>query len=282
MQVEDAKTSDPSARRVRGELRQRLKRCDPKLSGSADLLEELGERLGEHLLGVKIEPHRVLALGPGPESWFKTLREQYKSAQLVAASPNETQLALGRSRWPWKRPSAVALYPEALPFTDRSFGLVIVNLIGSEPAQLQAMVKEAARVLEPGGLICASFFGPDAFKEFAQAWTSIDASPHVLPFADMHDVGDMLTQGGFGDIVVDAERLNLTYVNPQDAIKEARALGIGNIHPLRARGLTSRSRWQRFIDTCPSIAGRTPVTIELVYVHAWKNPDLGSVEVALV
>jgi malonyl-CoA O-methyltransferase len=282
MQVSGPWKSDLSSKRVRGELRRRLQRRDLERAGSDDLLHEFGERLFEHLMGVKLIPQRVLALGPGPDSWFKKLRQQYKQARVVAASPNETQLVNRRSRWPWQRTPAVALYPEALPFTDNTFGLVLVNLLGSEPAQLHAMVKEAARVLEPGGLICASFFGPDAFAEFADAWADIDVSPHVLPFADMHDVGDMLARGGFGDIVVDAERLNLTYADPQAAIKEARALGIGNIHPLRARGLTGRGRWQRFVDTCPSIGGRTPVTIELIYVHAWKKAVSASVEVTLM
>jgi malonyl-CoA O-methyltransferase len=282
MQIDGLLKSDANACRVRAELRARLKRCDYELAGSADLLQEFGERLSEHLMGVKIAPKRVLALGPGPDRWFKTLREQYKQAHLIAASPNEKQLTSGRSRWFWQRQAGVALYPEALPFSEQRFGLVLINLIGSEPAQLKTMLSEAARVLEPGGLFCASFFGPGTFAEFAQAWSETDASPHVLPFADMHDVGDLLARSGFGDIVVDAERLNLTYANPQAAIKEARTLGIGNIHPLRARGLTGRGRWQRFVDSCPSAAGRTPVTLELVYVHAWKNTSASGVEVALV
>lgn len=269
------------SRRVRVELRKRLQRSSLNRQDSDDLLGELAARLQEHLLGVRLSPERILAIGPGPESWFKTLRKDFAGAKVVAASPSGTQLASYRARLPWRRQPAVTLYPEKLPFTDQSFELVVANLLASEPGQMSAFIAEVARVLKPGSLFCASFLGPDTFSEFASAWANVDATPHVVPFMDMHDVGDLLAKNRFADIVVDAERLRLTYAEPALAIAEARRLGVGNIHPLRRRALTARTTWQQFLDSCERIEGRTPVTLECVYVHAWRSAPRSSIEVAL-
>ena len=55
-----------------------------------------------------------------------------------------------------------------------------------------AGLREMLRVLEVGGLLMFSTFGPDTLKELRACFD--DAYPHTLRFVDMHDYGDMLVE----------------------------------------------------------------------------------------
>ena len=71
---------------------------------------------------------------------------------------------------------------------------------------------------------------------------------------------------------MDMERLTLTYANPEALLAELRTLG-GNVLKARLRGLSSRAYWQKvrtYLDSLRTVDGRIPLTIELVYGHAWK------------
>jgi SAM-dependent methyltransferase len=71
----------------------------------------------------------------------------------VDSSPRLVELA--RERHP-----AVVADAAALPFPDASFDLVVAYMSLMNLDELDAAVAEAARVLEPGGRICASLLHP--------------------------------------------------------------------------------------------------------------------------
>jgi malonyl-CoA O-methyltransferase len=135
-----------------------------------------------------------------------------------------------------------------------------------------ATLREWHRVLETGGLLMFSSYGPDTLQELRRAFAAVDAAPHVHPFVDMHDLGDALVAAGFADAVMDMEMLTLTYGSPAALLAELRASGRRNAHAARRRGLTGRRAWARMIAACAALArdGRIPASFEIVYGHAWK------------
>jgi len=70
----------------------------------------------------------------------------------------------------------VAGSAEALPFADQSFGLVVAYNVLMDVADMPAAVAEAARVLAPGGHLCACVTHPLAD---AGDWAHDDARKSV-------------------------------------------------------------------------------------------------------
>ena len=124
-----------------------------------------------------------------------------------------------------------------------------------------AALREFARVLAPGGLLMFSSLGPDSLKELRAA----AGSPHVHPFIDMHDLGDMLVAAGFSAPVMDMEMLSFTYPDARRLIDDLRASGQANARSDRARGLSGKSLGERLARNPPR------ASFEIVYGHAWMG-----------
>jgi malonyl-CoA O-methyltransferase len=126
-------------------------------------------------------------------------------------------------------------------------------------------------VLEVGGLLMFSTYGPDTLKELRAAFGA-DAALHVHPFVDLHDLGDTLAGNGFADPVMDMDIVTVTYDSVKALATDLRASGERNALAARRRGLTGRDLWRRMMETYSvhARAGRIPATFEIVYGHAWK------------
>ena len=229
---------------------------------------------------VKLQPGLVLDLGCSQGASFAGLRQRYPEAQLLGADfcPEMLQAAerdsAGWRRWlpmvQQRGPLYMAAEATALPLKSGSAGLVWSNLLLHWLDDPLPALAEAQRVLEVGGLLMFSTFGPDTLKELRSAFGDGDA--HTQRFADMHDLGDMLVNSGFADPVMDMEVLTLTYASVPALLAELRASGSQCAMQSRRRGLLSRAAWQRLLAGYQALAqdGRLPATFEVVYGHAWK------------
>lgn len=149
-----------------------------------------------------------------------------------------------------------------------------------DPAQQMA---EWLRVLKPEGGVFFSCFGPDTARElhgFAQA-----LGETFPDFADMHDIGDLMSKQGFSDPVMEMEKLTLTYTTAEKLLADWRAL-VGNNLMARNTSLLTPGRHAHAVQQLESLrnteTGRIPLTLELVYGHAWKVKRKPKTDVATV
>ena len=163
----------------------------------------------------------------------------------------------------------------ALPLASGSCGMLWSNFGLAFAGEPQAALREFARVLEPGGLLMFSAFGPDTLRELRAAFAQADALAHVHDFADMHDLGDMLAASGFATPVMDMEMITLTYADVAALARDLRASGQTNALIAQRRTLTGKTRWRRmaaaYEAACQPADGRLPASFEVVYGHAWKG-----------
>lgn len=261
-------------------LHRRLQHQRVDHHGAGIVLREVEARLLEHIVGIKLSPTRALTHGFDSVEYVRNLRSIFKRSQWLYSAPIAPPLHRTRGRW-WSRTPSVQHASHLWPYRPTSIGLVISNLVASNPATLPMFIEESSRVLEADGLIAMSVLGPNTLKELRQAWQSVDDQNHVADFLDMHDVGDILVENGFTGVVMDAETLTVTYPDLESALAEMRTLGVGNISPTRANKLTGVKRWQQVTRNYPHADGRTPVTLELVYAHAWRGRPKNTAEVTL-
>jgi malonyl-CoA O-methyltransferase len=210
----------------------------------AVLQRKIAERMLERLDCMKIDPKLLVDLGCGTGSGLTALGARYPQAAIVGIDACEAMLRAGNT--PAPRLTADAC---ALPLKPGVAGLVWSNLMWHWLADPVSGLREAWRILETGGLLMFSAFGPDTLKELR----------HRLRLIDMHDYGDMLVECGFADPVMEVERLTMTYPSPEALFGELRQNGC-------RRALLGKQKAceRRRVD------GRLPVTFEVIYGHAWK------------
>ncbi len=261
------------------------------------IAREVAARMAERLEYIKISPLRALDAGSGKGDDLARLRKRFPLAQwhaldfalprlqesrkMEGASPGFFErlgrdLNLGRINKKTASPQWICADFAHLPLAPRSFELIWSNLALHWHACPHEIFPEWARVLNVGGLVLFSAFGPDTLQEVSDAFATIQDksnSPSILPFTDMHDYGDMLVAAGFTTPVMDMERITLTYSDLSSLWRDVRALG-GNALAQRRRGLLGRRAYQRLIEALDSqrdADGRYRLSFEIIYGHAWKG-----------
>ena len=269
----------------RRQVQRAFSRAAPGYDQADFLVREIDRRMQERLDYVRIEPRRLLDLGCARGASLSGLKTRYPASEAVALDLSPAMLApLAEKAGGWRSwlpfsgrkalAAPVAADAAQLPFPRDSFGLLWSNLLWhwlDDPVQAFA---EAARVLEVGGLLMFSTLGPDTFAELRRAFGSAGAIARTQRFADMHDLGDMLVEAGFSDPVVDMEVVKLTYRDLDTLLAELRASGGTCAMQNRGHGLMGKAAWQamRAGYEAQRHEGFLPVTLEVIYGHAWKAP----------
>jgi len=266
---------------------QRLFASPSRVAATGFLRREISTRMRERLDLVKISPKALLDAGCGEGADLRALQQRYPDAHLTGVDVSDAMLAAARASHDasvnvlrrlfgkWLGADRVRLLCSdfaGMPLPANEVDLLWSNLALHWHPQPQAVFAEWRRVLRVNGLLMFSCFGPDTFKEVRQAFLAVDDFPHVLPFFDMHDLGDMLLATGFSTPVIDMERITVTYESASDLIADVRAFG-GNPMTARRRGLLGRGSGKRVLQSLEAMRGsdgKIPLTFEVIYGHAFE------------
>ena len=252
----------------RSAVRQHFSVAASTFNSAAVLHQRVATELVDRLQFVRLSPATVLDLGCATGFCTALMTERYPQARFTGLDLCHAMLV----QHPERDTDRVTGDAEALPLFDRSFNLVVSNLLlpWCQPLDL---FSEVCRILQPGGVFAFSSFGPDTLKELRAAWSTVDDLPHVHAFHDMHILGDMLLSAGFAEPVVDSEILTLTYNSLGALSADLRATGGCNALAARRRTLTGKHRAKGLkaaYETFRGADGRLPSTWEVVYGVAWR------------
>jgi malonyl-CoA O-methyltransferase len=250
----------------------------------AEVASRLRERIDED---TTFAPARVLDVGCGPGGGTMALQARYPNAEFIALDLALPMLKKGTEEFsPEMRKAAesfegkippcpfsfspICADAQALPLADASVDLVYSNLCLQWCEDPGLALDEFRRVLQPGGVLLFSTFGPGTLQELRSAFASVDAAPHVSRFVDMHDIGDALLATGFRDPVLERDDFTLTYADARTLMHELRAIGATNADAKRSRALTGKTHLQQVIAAYETFRrdGVLPATYEVVYAHA--------------
>ena len=238
----------------------------------AVLQHQVETMLLERLDQLTAPPSHVLDLGAGTGRASAAMRKRYPQAEVIAVDMALPMLREAKKHAGWWKPfRRVCGDARALPLADQSVDLLFSNLCLQWCENLGEVFAEFRRVLRPGGWLLFTSFGPDTLTELRQSWAAVDEDAHVNVFLDMHDVGDAMLAAGFRDPMLDIERFVLTYRDARQLMRELKAIGAGNAHSARARGLTGKSRLRGMLDHYEQFRnadGVLPASYEVIFAQA--------------
>ena len=261
------------------QVRRAFSRAAPNYDATAVLQREVCARMLERLEYIKLQPARILDAGSGTGWGTRQLMAKYPAAQMIALDIAIGMLHNAREHTGWwqklfgsQKSTMLCADVEALPIAANSLDMVWSNLAVQWCNDLPATIGDLHRVLKVEGLLMFSTFGPDTLKELRQAFHGVDGHNHLNRFADMHDIGDMLSHGGFAEPVMDMEYLTLTYDDVRSVLQDLKAIGAHNATAGRGQGLMGKNAWKLLVENYEALRrdGKLPATYEVIYGHAWK------------
>lgn len=254
------------------------------------LNEEVARRLADKLGPIRLKPRSWLDWSAHLGAGAALVTQAYPEARRLVAEPHaelaarsrEVAHAAASKGWtgllPWRRPAVPAVWlpgagDDAAPWSQGGVDLVWANMALHASDDLPTLMALWHRCLAVDGFLMASGLGPDTARELRGLYAELGWGLPTVQFVDMHDLGDELVRAGFGDPVMDMERLTLTWATPAAMLAELRTWG-GNVARGRFAGLRT-PRWRARLEAALSERlrgpdGRLRLTLELVYAHAVK------------
>jgi malonyl-CoA O-methyltransferase len=258
---------EPAAQRLRARLARAAQ--PPWLHG------EVARRMSERLPIIRQPPQRWLDWWAHLGGGAAAVRAAYPQAQRTAVEPDEALRAKSQAQLPpwWSRrrwgPQAETVRVQG-NVDAASADMVWANMMLHACADIAGVFALWHRALAADGFVMFSTLGPGTLPELRLLYEGERWGPAFYPFADMHDLGDLLVHAGFADPVMDQEQLTLTWSSPQAVLQELRGFG-SNLHAARYPGLRTprwRERLLAQLERRRDADGRVALSFEIVYGHA--------------
>lgn len=154
-------------------------------------------------------------------------------------------MALGMCREAQGKHAVVNADAAAMPFADGSFDGLFSSLMLQWANDPTAVWREMARVVRRGGVCVVSTLVQGTLQELREAFAAVDDAPHVSEFLSGTDVVEAATQAGFQVIAGEAQVITEHYVDMLSVMHSLKAIGAGNKHAARRRGMMTPRQMER-------------------------------------
>jgi malonyl-CoA O-methyltransferase len=197
-------------------------------------------------------------VGDFQQSTFDYFQKNYPKAQLWSDSFKSSIYVSIRDFF-LRSNKAIRQYQIMDKTNSNEFDLVWIGSIKREKNTFHELFLQLEKCLKNNSLVMFNYLGPDTARE-----TNLLQVQDGYIGPDMHDVGDLLTQSGFADPVMNMEYINLEYENSQILINDLTGLEL--ITPSQSIS----KDFQDKVSNLLSSQAKFKLTLEVVYGHAWR------------
>lgn len=239
-----------------------------RAAASYDSVAELQRAVGSALLEQlpnDVVPQRWLDLGSGTGCFSRALHSRFPKASGIAVDIAEGMLrhaqAQGGAHY------HVAGDAERLPLQDASVGLIFTSLAVQWCGDFRAVLAEAQRTLQPGGVLAFASLCVGTLHELRESWQAVDGLVHVNRFRHLQDYQRLCAESALQVLSLQARPHVLHYPDVRSLTHELKALGAHNLNPGRPVGLTGRARMQGLLQAYEQFRQPQglPATYQVVY-----------------
>lgn len=231
---------------------------------SYDAVAELQRAVGNVLverLPDDLQPDRWLDLGCGTGFFSRQLAQCFPQVEGVALD-----IAEGMLRHAAPRGGAGAFIAgdaECLPLRDGCVDLVFSSLALQWCEDFPAVLREARRVLRPGGIFAFSSLCAGTLQELRDSWQAVDGFAHVNRFRTLDTYQRLCFESGLAQLELSVRPQVLHFTELRQLTHELKALGAHNLNPGRPGGLTGPARIRGLITAYEQF--RTPSGLPATY-----------------
>lgn len=238
-----------------------------RAAASYDSVAQLQRAVGSELMSrlPPLKPSRWLDLGSGTGYFSRVLAQTYTGSEGVALDIAQGMLHHARSL------GGATHYlvgdAESLALRDASVDLLFSSLAVQWCSDFAAVLAEARRVLQPGGVFGFASLCVGTLYELRDSWQAVDGMVHVNRFRQFDEYQRLCAESGLQVRSLDVVPHVLHYPDVRSLTHELKALGAHNINPGRPGGLTGRARIQALIDAYEGFRQQQglPATYQVVY-----------------
>jgi len=271
-------------------------RCTKSYTAHNFLVQECAKRLIDRLLDIRKKFPQALDLGCHSGDLSENLGRYTGIQHLIQADLSPEMAALASRHGP-----SLAADEEWLPFKPNCFDLVLSNLSLHWINDLPGTFVQIRQTLNDDGLFLSSMLGGETLRELRHALMTAElelengASARISPFADVKDLGNLLSRAGFALPVSDTEIITVNYQDPFRLLTDLRGMGESNAVHLRKKSFMRRQTLMRameiYREQFGNPDGTCPATFEVITLTAWKphasqqqplKPGSGKIDLASV
>ncbi|MDD1976395.1 MULTISPECIES: malonyl-ACP O-methyltransferase BioC [Pseudomonas] len=239
-----------------------------RAAASYDSVAELQRAVGSALLEqlpAGIDPQRWVDLGSGTGHFSRALHSRFPQAAGIAVDIAEGMLQHARGQG--GAHYHVAGDAERLPLQDASVELIFTSLAVQWCGDFRAVLDEARRILQPGGVLAFASLCVGTLCELRESWQAVDGLVHVNRFRRLEDYQRLCAESELQVLDLQARPHVLYYPDVRSLTHELKALGAHNLNPGRPAGLTGRARMQGLLQAYEQFrqAQGLPATYQVVY-----------------
>lgn len=258
-------------------LRQRQRRHAGNFASYDYLIREISQRLLDRLLDIKRDFKTVLEIGYPALAENREMQQEKSVETLISADLPYPEDPEQRQR------HSVFLDEEYLPFGAQQFDLILVNLTYHHVNDLPGALLQAKRALKPDGLLLATMFGGQTLWQLRHSFMQAELAliegvmPHIIPMADIKDIGGLLQRAGFALPVVDRDVITVYYRSPLKLLDDLRGMGQSNILRQRHRQFMRRDvltemavQYQHEFGTDQHGEPTVPADYEILFLQGWS------------
>ncbi|RCW26054.1 methyltransferase family protein [Ciceribacter lividus] len=168
---------------------------------------------------------------------------------------------------------------EQLPLDEQSVNLVLSPLALHVTNDTPGVLIQIRKALKPDGLLLAAIPGAGTLAELRDVLLSTEielsggASPRVIPFADIRDIGALMQRAGFALPVIDTQTYTVRYDSIFGLMRDLKAMGMGNPLIDRSRRPLGRRFFlraaEKYAERYADPDGRIRATFVFIYVSGW-------------
>ncbi|NSZ17981.1 methyltransferase domain-containing protein [Agrobacterium vitis] len=168
---------------------------------------------------------------------------------------------------------------EHLPLGEQSANLLLSPLALHLANDMPGLLIQMRRSLQPDGLLLAALPGAGTLGELRDVLLTTEieisggASPRVMPFADVRDMGGLLQRAGFALPVVDVETYTVRYDGILALMRDLKAMGMANPLAARSRKPLTRQFFLRaaelYAERYSDADGRIRASFSIIYMSGW-------------
>ena len=274
--------NESSAMNVFNRKAKRLQKNRAALKSNGDecdyLKDEVASRLVDRLGDVSRHFPLVLDLGCGKGHIAKYLTRGHVGS-LVQCDLSEEMIkkSFVHPEIPTRR---LVVDEEFLPFKANTFDAVLSSLSLHWVNDLPGVFSQVKHCLKDDGMFLAGLFGGQTLFELRSALELAELEreggfgPHVSPFTEMQDIGNLLGRTGFNMATIDYEEIVVNYPSIFELMDDLRCMGENNVSWSRKHVLhrqTAKIASQIYKDMYADNGhGYIPATFHILFLIGWK------------